>query len=108
VEDVLLLSADDDSGSLARLQVLEQQMNLTERDEGEFKIYAGAMEGACGDGYIAAVVVSRVRGVSRPREVFRDDSLACGHRWAKAEEAIGYALGKAREVIHTEQYRLAA
>jgi len=90
------------------LQAWSLSMNLAERDEGEFKIYAGALEGHQGDGYIAAVVVNRVRGLAVPREIFRDVSLACGHRWAKAEDALSYAIGKGREVVRTEPFRLAA
>ena len=83
-------------------------MQLDERDEGEYRIYAGAMESKLGDGYIAAVVVSRVRGVGRPREAFRDDALACGHRWESAKAALSYAFGKGRDVIRSEGQRLAA
>ena len=83
-------------------------MTLDERDEGDYRIYAGALEGAQGDGYIAAVVVSRVRNTDRaPREAFRDEALACGHRWARPEEALSYAIGKGREVVRTERMRLA-
>jgi len=82
-----------------------------ERTEGDYRIYAGALEAPRGHGYIAAVVVNRVRGVGLgtdrvPREAFRDDSLACGHRWLSPDEALSYALSKAREVIHREQHRL--
>lgn len=83
-------------------------MQFNQRDEGEYRIYAGALESALGDGYIAAVVVSRIQGAARtPREAYRDDSLACGHRWARPEEALSYAIGKGREVVQTEQHRLA-
>ena len=57
-------------------------MIFDERSEGDYRIYAGALEAPRGQGYIAAVVVNRVRGsVDAPREAYRDDSLACGHRW---------------------------
>jgi hypothetical protein len=83
-------------------------MTLDERDEGDYRIYGGALESARGDGYIAAVVVNRVRGSDRtPREAYRDDALACGHRWASPEAALSYAMGKGREVVKTEQRRLA-
>ena len=83
-------------------------MQLDERDEGDYRIYAGALEAIQGDGYIAAVVVSRVRNTGRaPREAYRDDALACGHRWANAQDALSYALGKGREVVKTERHRLA-
>ena len=83
-------------------------MNLQERDEGDYRIYTGALEAMQGDGYIAAVVVSRVRGTDQgPPEAYRDESLACGHRWPSAGAALAYALSKGREVIRTEQHRLA-
>ena len=81
-------------------------MQLDQRDEGEYRIYAGAMESKLGDGYIAALVVSKVRGVPREKEAYRDDALACGHRWASAKAALTYAFGKGREVIRIESRRL--
>ena len=82
-------------------------MTLNERDEGDYRIYCGALEAAQGDGYIAAVVVSQVRNTHRaPREVFRDDALACGHRWPSPEAALTYAMGKGRDAVRTEQHRL--
>jgi hypothetical protein len=81
-------------------------MHFDERDEGEYRIYSGALESTLGDGYIAAVVVHQVSGVRR--EAYRDEALACGHRWARAEEALSYALGKGREVVRSEQHRRAS
>ncbi|MBC7716078.1 MAG: hypothetical protein H7143_04015 [Pseudorhodobacter sp.] len=78
-------------------------MNFDEKMEGDYRIYAGAIESIQGDGYIAAVVINRVRGAHNTlREAFRDESLACGHRWASPDDALQYALNKARELIHTE------
>ena len=37
----------------------EMDMHFDERNEGDYRIFAGALEAAQGDGYIAAVVVSR-------------------------------------------------
>lgn len=75
-------------------------MHLDERIEGPYRIYAGALEARQGDGYIAAVVVKLVEGgTHRGREAYRDDSLACGYRWASPDEALKYALARAREVI---------
>lgn len=82
-------------------------MNLHERDEGDYRIYTGALEAKHGDGYIAAVVVSRIHGTNQgPLEAFRDESLACGHRWPSAGAALAYAMSKAREVIRMERLRL--
>jgi hypothetical protein len=82
-------------------------MIFDERAEGDYRIYAGALEAPRGQGYIAAVVVNRVRGTaSAPREAFRDEALACGHRWVSPDEALSYALNKARELIRREPHRL--
>lgn len=80
-------------------------MRFEERALGDYRIYAGALEGPKGDGYTAALIVQRVRGVTKPRDAYRDDSMAGGHRWASPEAALAYALGKAREVIE-EQPRM--
>jgi hypothetical protein len=83
-------------------------MRFQETHEGDYRIYVGALEAPRGDGYIAAVVVNRVRGtVAKNREAFRDDSLACGHRWPDAEEALHYALNRAREMIRSRSQMLA-
>lgn len=74
-------------------------MILTERDDGAYRIYAGAMEGTRGDGFIAAaVVVYTPCAPSRSaREAFRNEALACGHRWQTPESALAYALAKGQE-----------
>jgi hypothetical protein len=75
-------------------------MKFEERIDGEYQIYAGALDVLQGDGYIAAVVVNRTSlRHARGQEVFRDESLACGHRWSSADEALMFALCKAREWI---------
>lgn len=75
-------------------------MHFDERTEGPYRIYAGALESPRGDGYIAAVVVKRLEPNARPgREAYRDESLACGHRWETAADALLYAISRAREVI---------
>ena len=79
---------------------------------GDYRVFVGALEAPKGEGYIAALVVSRVQGLqaasaSRPREAFRDDSLACGYRWPSADQAIQYAMNRARELIRTRSQMLA-
>jgi hypothetical protein len=96
--------------NLARTLCLlrKADMNFDEKMEGDYRIYAGAVESPQGDGYIAAVVINRVRGDKHSlREAYRDESLACGHRWASPDAALQYAVTKARELIHTETARLA-
>jgi hypothetical protein len=75
-------------------------MKLTERDDGDYRIYAGAMEGPHGDGFIAAVVV-RLRRLpaGAEREVWREDALSCGHRWPTQESALAHAVVKGREAV---------
>ncbi len=75
-------------------------MRFQECREGDYKIYAGAVESPRGEGYIAALVVSRAEpSPGRPSVAFRDDSVACGYCWRSAEEAIAYALNRAREMV---------
>jgi hypothetical protein len=83
-------------------------MRFDERTEGGYRIYIGALEAPRGDGYIAALIMQRLPGAHEgPREAFRDESLACGHRWESAEAALAYALNKAREVIRSQALMLA-
>ena len=89
-------------------------MHFQETTEGDYRVYVGALESPLGDGYTAALVVQRQRAApgsaaqgTRPRDAFRDDSLACGHRWATAEDAMGYALRKARQIIRSQPEALA-
>lgn len=82
-------------------------MRFQESHEGDYRIYVGALEAPRGDGYIAAVVVNRVRGTAgKNREAFRDDSLACGYRWPSPDEALHYALTRARELIRSRSQML--
>lgn len=79
-------------------------MILAERADGDYHIYAGAIEAVQGDGYIAAVVVNLRHQAGRAaREAFRDDALACGHRWSSPESALSYAMGKGREAAERER-----
>lgn len=83
-------------------------MSFDECREGDYRIFVGALDAPHGQGYIAAVVVSRVcSGTAGPREAYRDDSLACGYRWKSAEEAIAYAMHRARDLVRTRSRMLA-
>lgn len=84
-------------------------MRFNECHEGDYRIFVGAVEAPRGDGYIAALIVNRVRGEvsGQHREAFRDDSLACGYRWASAGDALDYALERASELIRTQSKALA-
>ena len=79
-----------------------------QRDEGDYRIVAGALGGEFDDGYIAAVVIERVRGSrSAPCEAYRNDALAGGYRWPSAQAAMCYAIGKGRELVTQLPHRLA-
>ena len=82
-------------------------MRFDEGHEGEYRIFVGALEAPSGDGYIAALIVNRAEGApGAHREAFRDDSLACGYRWRSADEALHYAMGRARELIRSRSQML--
>lgn len=76
-------------------------MHFDERKIGEYRVYTGALEGPQGDGYIAALVVMSEQGGAR-REIVRDESLACGHRWPSADAALAYAMTKAHDIIRKQ------
>jgi hypothetical protein len=84
-------------------------MRFQEIHEGDYRIFVGAVEAPKGDGYIAALVVDRVRGEApgRRREAYRDESLACGYRWPSPDEAIHYALNRGREMVRSGSKMLA-
>ena len=83
-------------------------MQFVERDVGDYRIFAGALEGPVGDGYIATMIVQRVHGVvGAPREALRDESIAGGHRWESASDALAYAISKAQEAIRSRSPMLA-
>jgi hypothetical protein len=82
-------------------------MQRDQRIEGDYRITARARPAPSLRGYVAAVVVQRVRGAAdAPREAFHDESLAGGHVWPSAQAARLYALAKAQEVIRHEPFRL--
>jgi hypothetical protein len=84
-------------------------MQFNECQEGPYRIFVGALEAPRGEGYIAAVVVSRMQAEGgRAREVWRDDSLACGYRWPSPDAALGYAMNRAREMVRKSSPMLAA
>jgi len=83
-------------------------MRFDEILEGDYRIFVGAVEAPRGEGYLAALVVDGERGAScTRREAFRDDNLACGYRWRSADEALQYAMNRARELIRTRSQMLA-
>jgi hypothetical protein len=88
-------------------QTQADDMRFEECVEGEYRIFVGALEAPRGDGYIAALIVNRLRGPQgRSTEAFRDESLACGYRWPTADEALAYAKARAREMVRTRSVAL--
>lgn len=82
-------------------------MNNDERTEGDYRIVARALPDPGSSGYIAAVTVQRVGGITNaPRDAYRDERLAGGYAWPSAEAARLYALAKAQEVIRESPFRL--
>jgi hypothetical protein len=81
-------------------------VHFDERTEGDYRIYAGALEAPNGHGYIAALVITRLQGRESPREAYRDTALAGGHRWDSPQEALSYAMEQARAMIRSRTARL--
>lgn len=82
-------------------------MLFQEHECGPYRIYTGSIESRQLDGYTAGVVIMQVRSVTKPREVFREDAIFCGHRWTRQDEALeaARALG-INEVLKMNRARL--
>jgi hypothetical protein len=77
-------------------------MHFDEMEAGDFKIYTGAME-APTSGFRASIVISRVRGVTPPREVYREENMAGGYTWPSAREALGFAMAAGQRLLKAQQ-----
>lgn len=73
-------------------------MHFHECFEGVYRIYAGALEAPTGRGYIAALVVTRSDGAGG-RVAYRDDAIACGHRWPTPREALDHAISTGQKLV---------
>jgi hypothetical protein len=88
---------------LATAAEKELWMNLQEREVGDFRIYAGALDAARG-GYTAAVEVHRVRGADQPPEVvFSSDRVSGGHRFEAPAAALRHALDIGHQAIRLRE-----
>jgi hypothetical protein len=76
-------------------------MHFQEHHEGDLRIYAGAIESPRHDGFLAAVIVHRMRA-NAPVEVFREDRLCGGYAWPTPEAAMAFAVQRARSVMRRE------
>lgn len=74
-------------------------MHFDEVDAGDYRIYAGAVERPRQFGYVAAVVVVRVRGQALRQEAYREESLAGGFAWSTPAEALRFAVNAGRDVV---------
>lgn len=74
-------------------------MHFEEVDAGDYRIYAGAIERPRTYGYVAAVVVVKMRGQGASQEAFRDESLAGGYGWPSPAEALRFAINAGRDVV---------
>ncbi len=84
-----------------------RKMNFEEPVGGDCRIYPGALDDIRGSGDIASVVVNRMNTPhAKGKEVFHDESPACGHRWSTADEALMFELCKAREWTDPQRQHL--
>lgn len=67
-----------------------------ELDAGPFRIYAAAIDTP--EGYVAAAAVCR-REQAGMREAWRDLDLGAGQRWRRSEDALRFAVARARQLI---------
>lgn len=73
-------------------------MHFDEMEAGDFKIYTGAVESP-GRGFKASIVISQVRGVTPPREIYREESMAGGYAWPSATEALRFAMSAGQRLV---------
>ena len=74
-------------------------MYFEEVDTGDYRIYAGAMDRINSYGYVAAVVVIRLRTGQPRQEAYRDENLAGGFCWSSPAEALRFAINAGRDVV---------
>lgn len=83
-------------------------MHFHETTEGDYRIFAGAIEAPARSGYFAALVVNRNdKARSGSSEAFRDTSLAAGYCWPSADAALRYALHRGQEIVRRRPALLA-
>ncbi len=83
-------------------------MTFDEINEGGYRIFALAQVSPLRDGYVASVIVKRLKaGTDEARIAYREDCLAGGKPWPSPAAARRFAAAMARAVIHHEPHRLA-
>lgn len=84
-------------------------MRLEDRNDGEYRIHAGALELRAGEGHLAAVIVVRHRiGAVKGVDIFRDIAISGGHRWLTSEQALQQAFLTGSVAIAAERHRIHA
>lgn len=73
-------------------------MDMQERQVGDFRIYAGALEAPDG-GYIAAVEVHRVGRGDAAEVIFSSERISGGHRFDVAALALRHALDVGHQAV---------
>jgi hypothetical protein len=81
-------------------------MQFLEVDERGYRLFLGALEARQG-GYTAALAVRPLNAPAGAQTPFRDDSLACGHRFSTADDALSFALRHGRAWVRA-RHRSAA
>ena len=82
-------------------------MNVAEVDVEGYRIFAAALSAASGPGLVAAVVVSEIRTRDEGlREVFREEAIGGGYRWASVADALDCAIGQGKDVARRKGYRV--
>jgi len=80
-------------------------MNVAEVDVHGYRIFAAALP-TFGPGLVAAVIVSEIRGGDEGlREVFREEAINEGYRWASAADALDCAVGRGKDIARRKSYR---
>ncbi len=78
-------------------------MRFMETDEAGYRLYLGALEAPNGGGYTAALAVRRLDASDGAGLLHRDDGLACGYRFATADDALAFALRQARAWVRSQR-----
>lgn len=81
-------------------------MGVQQRQVGDFRIYAGAVD-AAGGGYTAAVEVHRVADLDdgAPEIVFSSERVSGGYRFEAAALALRHALDVGHQAIRLRESR---
>ena len=71
-------------------------MKFAQRDEGNYRIYAGALETPRGP-YRTSLVIMRTGGLSKPTETYREELLP--RTFTDSQEALEYAMKQAHRAL---------